>query len=214
MKVLDLSHDITPVMPMYPGTPCPEITDAATLEANGYAEKRLVIYSHTGTHIDVPSHIFPPPQGVALDRMPIDAFAGSGAVIDLRGLEDKNIQIGHLELHKDVFQNHEFILFLTGWSHLWGQEEYFFNYPVLTNEAAQWMTRFKLKGIGVDAFSADAPDTIDLPVHKILLNHFIIIENLTDLEQLPTSGFTFTCFPLKIKNGEASPVRATALIID
>jgi arylformamidase len=40
----------------------------------------------------------------------------------------------------------------------------------------------------------------------------VIIENLTNLDSLPDSKFEFFCFPLKIENGDGSPVRAVAKI--
>ena len=39
----------------------------------------------------------------------------------------------------------------------------------------------------------------------------IIIENLTGLEQLMNKEFWFSCFPLKIEEGDGSPVRACAI---
>jgi arylformamidase len=57
MKVVDLSHLITVSMPVYPGTEPPRIEDACTIPEHGFAEKRLTMFSHTGTHIDAPGHI-------------------------------------------------------------------------------------------------------------------------------------------------------------
>ena len=49
--------------------------------------------------------------------------------------------------------------------------------------------------------------------HKTFLSaNMIIIENLTGLEQLMDKKFWFSCFPLKIEEGDGSPVRACAII--
>jgi kynurenine formamidase len=54
---------------------------------------------------------------------------------------------------------------------------------------------------------------MELPVHHILLSHgLILIENLVNLESLPKQEFTFSCLPLKIKNGDGSPVRAVGIV--
>ena len=38
------------------------------------------------------------------------------------------------------------------------------------------------------------------------------IEKLSNLEALPSTGFTVSCFPVKIRRGSAGWVRAVALI--
>jgi kynurenine formamidase len=45
----------------------------------------------------------------------------------------------------------------------------------------------------------------------VLSNGLIIIENLTNLESLINKSFDFAVFPLKIKDGDGSPVRAAAI---
>ena len=57
MKVIDLTHIISAGMPVYPGTEGPKISQATTIEAEGFAEKLITMYSHTGTHMDAPGHI-------------------------------------------------------------------------------------------------------------------------------------------------------------
>ncbi|MFK3707368.1 hypothetical protein ACI2JR_20950 [Klebsiella sp. NPDC088457] len=50
------------------------------------------------------------------------------------------------------------------------------------------------------------------PAHDVFLNReILIIENLTQLRQLPNQ-FIFLALPLKIKGGSASPIRAVALV--
>ena len=41
----------------------------------------------------------------------------------------------------------------------------------------------------------------------------ILVENLNRLQDLPQSGFTFFALPLRIKDGDGSPVRAVAMFI-
>jgi arylformamidase len=109
----------------------------------------------------------------------------------------------------------DFILLHTGWSRFWSKEDYLLGFPSLDLEAAKYLSDFALKGVGVDAISFDHPDSKDFPVHKILLSAgFVLIENLTLIENLPIEGFVFSCFPLKIKHGDGSPVRAVGIIRD
>ena len=68
-----------------------------------------------------------------------------------------------------------------------------------------------LSGIGIDAGSADAAGSHELPAHRALLEAgLVIVENLRGLGQLPRQGFDFFCLPLLGLDG--SPVRAAALL--
>jgi len=210
MNIIDLSHTISPGMPVYPGDDPPVFTNRAAINEDGFVEKGITLGSHVGTHIDAPAHIIP--YAPTLDRMPIDRFMGQGSVIDLTGLENPTIDIFFLKPYEPLFKTSEFILLHTGWGRFWGQEKYYRYYPILSIEAALWIKSFELKGIGVDALSVDELEAADLPIHKILLERMLIIENLTNLDKLPKTGFVFSCLPLKLENADASPVRAVAVI--
>lgn len=210
MNIIDLSHTISPGMPVYPGDDPPVITNRAAIDEDGFVEKSITLGSHVGTHIDAPAHIIP--HSLTLDRMPIERFVGQGSIIDLTGLKYPGIDVSFLKPHETLFKTSEFILFYTGWGRFWGQEKYFRDYPLLSIEAALWIRSFGLKGIGVDALSVDEVEAADLPIHKILLERMLIIENLTNLDKLPKTGFIFSCLPLKLENADASPIRAVAII--
>ena len=74
MKVIDLTHTITEDMPVYPGTEQPRLTPANSYDKDGFRETLIRMYSHTGTHIDPPAHIFP--EGRTLDSFPPEQFLG------------------------------------------------------------------------------------------------------------------------------------------
>jgi arylformamidase len=210
MNIIDLTHTISPGMPVYPGDDPPVFTNRAAINEDGFVEKSITLGSHTGTHIDAPAHIIP--YAPTLDRMPIDRFVGQGSVIDLTEMKNPEIDTALLKPYEHLFKNSEFVLLHTGWGRFWGQDRYFRDYPILSIESALWVRSFGLKGIGVDAISVDELEAADLPIHKILLERMLIIENLTNLDKLPKTGFTFSCFPLKLENADASPVRALAII--
>jgi kynurenine formamidase len=209
MNAVDLSHVIANGMPVFPGDQLPAINTVATIDEDGYNGHRMTLSSHTGTHVDAPIHILP--HQPALEAIAADTFIGKGAVVDVTACQETGIDVSHLRAVEPSFASSDFVLLRTGWSRFWGQERYFGGYPVLSREAARWIGGFPLKGLGVDAPSVDVVDSSDLPIHKILLRRFILIENLTHLDRLPPTGFTFCCFPLKLEGGDASPVRAVAL---
>ena len=213
MNIVDLSHVISPAMPVYPGTPSPVIKTAFCIHENGFLEKQIALCSHTGTHIDAPAHMLG--DGKTLDQLPIDRYSGRAFVFDATSIKKPCIDVQDLVPCHKVLEISDFILLHTGWSRFWGIPKYFRGYPVLTESAAAWLGRFDLKGIGMDVISADRDDSVDYPVHKLLFGRgMIVIENLTGLDRLLNQHFIFLCFPLKIEHAEGSPVRAVAMIDD
>jgi arylformamidase len=212
-SIIDLSHIIKEGMPVYPGTEPPLIIDANTLEKEGFAEKKITLYSHTGTHMDAPCHII---EGAAsLDELDIGHFAGSAIVLDVSGASSGNIGLDLLMGFEQKIEGMAFVILSTGWSRFWGTDQYFSTYPVLTVEAAEWLSGFSLKGVGIDTISMDKTGSISMPVHKAFLNkNIVIIENLTNLEMISGHVFTFCCLPLRIEASDGSPLRAIAILND
>ncbi|WP_462325221.1 cyclase family protein [Desulfoplanes sp.] len=209
MHVIDLTRVLHSNIPVFPGTPPVRITTANTVAEHGFEERLLSMSSHTGTHMDNPSHILAGRPG--LDTVPPDRFIGPGCLLDVRGKTE--ITREELCLWEPVLEGADFVLLWTGWEEKWGEPTYFSGFPALTEKAARYLTRFNLKGIGVDAISIDRMEDGDLPVHHVLLGqNVLIVENLTTMGRLPQAGFTFMALPLKIKDGDGSPVRALAVI--
>lgn len=200
MKYVDLTHMISENMPVYPGTEQPTLK---RLEIDGYRETLFNMFSHTGTHVDAPYHILK--DGKKLEEYRIDEFIGKAVVIQI---PENTIKI-EKEFLKPA-ENAEFVLLHTGWSKKWEENDYFYNFPVLSIEAAKFLAGLNLKGIGLDCISVDEVGLIDLPVHRVLLKaNMLIIENLTNLDQLP-EYVNFTALPLKFKDSDGFSVRAFA----
>lgn len=209
MKIIDLSHIINNDITVFNDAEKPEITISSTHNKDGYAQKKLCMYSHNSTHVDAPFHIIP--GAATLDELSPDTFYGKAVIADCRNTGEK-IEISHLEKYSERLNDADFIILHTGWYKKWNTPEYKRNFPVLTEEAAEWLMKFNLKGIGLDTISIDSIESTDLPVHRIILgNELIIIENLTNLESLPEEDFTFSCFPLRIVDADGSPTRAIGI---
>ena len=211
MKVIDLSHSIRAGMPVYPGTEPPTFSTPCTIAQNGFTERKITLYSHTGTHIDAPAHIIPGAK--TLGQLNIDHYFGRACMLDLTSVKEGTIDIADLKPYEDLMGKNDFVLLHTGWSELWDKGGYFEGYPLLSTKAATWISKFSLKGLGIDMISIDREGTSDFPVHRILLEqNILIIENLTNLQGLPRVGFSFSCLPLKFENADGSPVRAVAVV--
>jgi arylformamidase len=206
MRIIDLSHTIAPDMPVYPGTLPPTLSSASTFERDRYRETALYIWSHVGTHIDAPAHLFE--DGVTLDRLSADRFYGEAVMLDCTGLpRDGLIPPDMLPDLTGV----RFLILRTGLEHTWGTPAYYGPFPTLSPDAARIVAQSGLSGIGVDAISFD-PVGGALPIHRILLGAGMIqIENLCSLDGLP-EHFTLCAFPPVFLNADGAPTRAVAIL--
>jgi len=211
MKVIDLTHTIREDMPVYPGTEPPKLEAANTYEKDGFKETRITMFSHTGTHMDPPAHLY---KGrTALDEFPPDQFIGRAVVIDCRTLKNgEAITLKQLEPYGDKISAADFLLFELGWDKLWGTEEYFGDYPCLDDDVMDLIIAGDYKGIGFDVIGLDPIADLELARHHRLFagNEIVNIENLQNLDQCGSGLFWFSCFPLKVENSDGSPIRAVA----
>lgn len=215
MKIIDLTHVISESMPVYPGTEGPKFEIANTYEKNGFKETLLTMFSHTGTHMDPPVHLFA--HRTPLDSFPVEQFVGKGLVIDCSDLQEGQIiSMQYIENVKDKADQAEFILFYTGWDKYWGTNSYFGDYPYISEEVAEYLIRSKKKGIGLDVIGLDPIADENLTIHRKLFAaaDIVVIENLTGLEAIGGELFTFCALPLKYQDSDGAPVRAIAILND
>lgn len=212
MNVIDLTHVISPDMPVYPGTEGPKLSPANTYEKDGFKETLLSMYSHTGTHMDAPAHLFG--HCSTLDTLPAGQFVGKAVVVDCSHLgEGGKITMDDVNRTEGADEA-DFLLFRTGWGRFWGKPEYFGNYPCVTPEVVDFLIATNKKGVGLDTIGLDPIAAADLPLHRQLLitDKTVIIENLNNLDKLPQGLFTFCALPLRYENADGSPIRAVALL--
>ena len=199
--LIDLTHPLNEVTPVYPGDPTLTIQTSANFETEKYLGHSLSMGTHAGTHIDAPAHMIDGAK--TLDQFDVDAFVGPVIVItlkdytyDLANVQNAGIKPGDM------------VLFDTGMGQTFHTPEYFTDYPVMSQEIAEYLVSCGIKMVGVDTCSAD--NTPDFPIHKILLGHDILIaENLANLSALPATGAKLYALPLRL-DLDGAPARVVA----
>ena len=89
MKVIDLTHTIREDMPVYPGTETPRLETANTYEKDFFKETKMTMYTHTGTHVDPPAHIFA--GRTTLDQFPArDTFRRLKSLVHYNVMQQKD----------------------------------------------------------------------------------------------------------------------------
>lgn len=209
--ILDLTHTIREGMPVYPGTPHPSLTQTGNLTRNGYRETMIQLASHTGTHMDAPSHMLQ--NGSTLDVLPASHFCGRAAVLDVSDLPPHSvITAQYLRSLNGTLLSTDFVLFYTGWEKKWGTDAYYDDaFPVPDREAAQYLVSCGLKGVGTDALSVDTLADPERLAHKTLLGGgLVIVESLCLRKLVGRDDVMFFALPMKFEGADGAPVRAIA----
>lgn len=209
--IIDLTHTITPEMPMYPGSVPPTMTPSGTLTRNGSRETLIQLSSHTGTHMDAPSHMLR--DGSTLEVLPASQFCGRATVVDVSHLGPRSIiTADFLRSLNGALRCADFVLFYTGWEKKWGTADYYDDeFPVPDEEAARYLVSCGLKGVGTDALSVDTLRDKDFLAHRTLLGGgLVILESLCLHKVVGRTDVMLFALPLKFEKADGAPVRAIA----
>ncbi|WP_088458561.1 cyclase family protein [Acinetobacter soli] len=215
---------------IFPGL---ELKDLPGEEA--WAAERLIITTHSGTHMDAPWHYSSTTDGgkpaYGIDELPLDWCFRPGVKFDFRNKPDGHV-VSASEIQEELsrigytLNPLDIVLINTSAGAYFGQPEYLGKGCGIGREATLWMLEQGVRVVGTDAWSWDAPfkytkekfaETKDASIiwegHKAGRDiGYGQMEKLANLENLPDYGFLVSCFPYKIKHASAGFVRAVAIL--
>lgn len=215
-KIIDLTFVIESDMPTC-GTAWHQkvkIEKMGTLEKVGRNTSRIIMGSHSGTHMDAPLHFIE--NGVAIDKLDLEKVCGEIQLIDFSNIKKQIIKaedFAHIQLKKRI-------LLRFGWDKMWGTKHYYENFPYLELSAAEYLVKNGVQLVAMDTPSPDTGAAIgekdDSPVHKLFLKKGIImVEYLTNTNLLEAGKrYEIIALPLKIIGCDGSPARVIAREID
>jgi len=201
----------------------------------GWAVETLQVSTHAGTHMDAPWHYHPCMDGGApattIDQVPLEWCVGPGVVLDFTDKEDgyriepEDVDRALEKIGRTLEQG-DIVLARTGADKYWGTPDYLVKGCGFGRDATLHILEQGIKVVGTDAWSWDPPLPFEARRFKqtgdssiIWEGHFagiekgyFQIEKLTNLEKVPPTGFTFFCFPIKIKAASAAWIRAVAMV--
>ena len=187
---------------------------AKTLETHGWNARTMHLYSHAGTHLDAPLHFGASEKTV--DQIALTSCMGMAHVVDVSGIAPKAlIEVAHLGSVAEACGENDSVLLRTDWSKQAGNPQYYRDaFPRVSDELAHWCAERKLRMLGVEPPSvADVNEREELTrIHRILLGaDIVIVESLTNLDQLRSDVVFFAALPLKVGGGDGTPCRAFAI---
>src|SRR6187401_3714805 len=118
-KLLDVSVHLADGVPAYPGNPPFELQAIKRIADGGSSNvSKLVMGTHTGTHVEAPKHFFD--DGAGVDALPFDLLLGRARVVEIT----KRGGIGKTELAAAGLREDIRLLLKTVNSALWNGEAF------------------------------------------------------------------------------------------
>lgn len=214
--LIDLSHRIVGGMTVFPGDPAVSIAPAAEIATDGFRVSALHLGTHSGTHLDAPSHSIE--EGNALELVPLEWLIAPLRILHVPGLSSGDRVTPELVADDlDPVTAGDIVAVRTGWSERFEKPDYV-DHPVIDVRLAELLWERGVRVLGVDTLNPD-PSTENaagewtLPVHELWLGRGgVIVENLTALNRVPSGDVEAIILPLNLPGLDGSPVRAIARV--
>jgi arylformamidase len=217
VKLIDLAQPIFHECPNCPADPPVQSRLICEPKKDGWRVEQLTLTSHTGSHIDAPSHIIP--NGASIDQLPLDSFVGKAVVADLRdarpGMPFTSTWLAR-KLRDATLEDH-IVLLVTGWGGRRARsDEWLHQAPYVSPDGAEWLVEQSVRGVGIDAYSIGGEgEPQNSLTHEALLAAGIwILEDLNFPEELWSlpQPFEFWCLPVNLKGHSGAFCRPVAVV--
>ena len=230
MQLIDLSREIhhrTPAHPSHPPVVMTVWNDHDEIKKAGATEFSskacyLSLSDHAGTHVDAPCHFNSDPAAASIDQVPLENFYTEAICLDLSHVPLKHqITVAEMEAAlaesgQEIKPRDTVLIHMGVNAHLFGTPAYLHDFPGLHVDAVHWLADKGILMFGVEAISPAPEGEPNFKAHLACAERGIThIECLWNLEAVVGKGrFRFIAFPLRIRGGTASPIRAVAVLND
>jgi kynurenine formamidase len=229
-QLIDLTQEIYNGMPVYPGHQRTVIFDVRTHEETREANKPgtftssvmgLLICDHGPTHVDAFIHIDSSPSAESVDQLPLELFYTHAVCLDVSHrkageyITPADLNQACTKADLKVEKGMTVLLYTGHFNRCYPTADWLLQYPGLDREAMLWLADKGIVNVGIDAPSIDCSIEMknrDFPAHTVCRERKILnTENLCHLEKVVGKRFEFIGFPLLIRKGTGSPIRAVAV---
>ena len=227
-RVVDLSHVISPQIPLWPGDPKVVFKVVATMAKDGYYLRSFTIGEHSATHMNAPNSFvsgnteaitsYTPEQRV-VPTVVIDVRAKCAANADYQLTKQDVLD---WETKNGKIAPDSFVVMFTGWEDKWNDPAAFINqdakgnlhFPGFAGATTTWLVSDRqIAGVGIDTHGVDPGSDTSYATNTEMANtHKIAIECMANLDQLPAKGATLVLAPLQLQDGSGSPMDIVAFV--
>ncbi len=231
IRVLDLTREIGPDLPVYPGHMKTNFWWHMTHRESklrigeksrfqGYGVKGIVMCDHISTHVDAVYHFNADRPDLTVESIALETLITPASWIDLSFVRPRtnitleNVKGAMARAGVDRLERGSSLLYYTGAGDRWGDPEAFVTqYPGLDSEASYWILDQGVVNVLTDAPSTDNPADLSYHNHTAHGERLVIhTEIVSNINKIPKhTGFYLLVAPLKLKGCTGSPARILAL---
>jgi arylformamidase len=206
-RIHDVSRPLRHGGVIYPGDPEIEFRAHSSIGRGDPANvTALALGSHSGTHVDAPSHFLS--GGSPVDRIALDRLVGPAAVLDLP--VDVG-SVGAAELARHDLRGQRRVLLRTRNSGAAAGTGFSQDYCALTADGAEYLIDRGVELVGIDALSIEPFGSADFAVHHLLLGRGVVIVEGLDLSSISAGVYQLVCLPLLLQGLDGAPARAVLI---
>lgn len=225
--MIDLSHIIHADIPRWPGDPPVEFEDCAEIANDGFYLRQFCLGEHSATHINTPSSF--DPNGVGPEAYAAESLVVPAIVIDIRAQAAADADyaltlndVQQWEATHGQIQAGTVVLLWTGWQAKWANPAAFLNrdaegtlhFPGFGAATTRFLVQHRsIAGVGIDTHGVDpGVDQTFATNRQVLERQGIVLENLTNLDQVPPQGAILVIGILRLQSGSGSPASVLAFV--
>lgn len=225
--VVDLTHTLSPDFPTFFGVPGISFDKRFDFKKDGINLHWWTMLEHAGTHVDAPIHFSA--DGLTLEKIAVEQLVVPLAVIDVSEKAARNADYAvtrqdlvEWEQQHGRLPDNSCVAMNSGWQAHVGNPAKFIgkdargamHFPGFSGEATEWLLRERrVAGLATDTLSLDHGASTDYRTHKLWLpSGRWGIENIANLDRVPTTGATLVVAPPKVKGATGAPSRIFALV--
>lgn len=232
--IVDLTYSFDSTTLYWPNSPSgfelKQLSRGVTPGGYFYSANMFTAPEHGGTHIDAPIHFSV--VGPTLDLIPVRQLIAPAVVIDVKSHTASNADyrlsvqdLNTWESTHGQVPKGSIVLLRTGWGKFYGNRKAYFgddtpgatnnlHFPSYGAEAVRILVNDRqVSAIGVDTPSIDYGQSSDFIVHQISARAGVPgLENIANLESVPSRGAWVIALPMKIAGGSGGPLRIVAVI--
>lgn len=218
MRLVDLSYPVENGMTTarVDWHPRVEIVQIGRVQIEGSESHKVLLGSHSGTHMDAPAHMVVSPRKT-IDMYDLSYFWGNGKLLNIPKSNFEKITKEDIIATGVRINPGDHVVVNTGWYKKYGTLEFLTENPYFSEEAAKYLVELGIKTLCMDMPTPENPDMshdrIRNMIHHIMFEHGIaVVEYMNNLDEIKADSFELITVPLRLKNVEASPIRAIAKI--
>ena len=206
-RVIDLTHVLLPGQEQY-GL---ELRQRGERHgATGDIMSEVFMWSHVGTHVEVPLHFYA--NGKDTAGLPLSVFMGPAIRLDFRHKQvNEAITLAEVQAAGEVQLGDHVIL----WEGRDGQYRTPESHqrPYITEEVVAWLLEDRqVRLLGTDSSGFEVRGAKGYPNHTRWFRHdTAVLECLCNLDQIRSQRFYLLALPIPVVGLDACPVRALAI---